>query len=154
MSEPKIKPSDLRKQAQAMIRDGSMPSLETLLQAVADTREKYSGEINDPVLSELSRLGIATPIPPKSVNLGPQSVDLSESERVQLARTEGQQLYERVASVVNDQLWQEASNARKIAAIKKWRNEIARSRPSRLIQIRGPIENWLPDQPVESSANE
>jgi hypothetical protein len=41
----KIKPSDLRKQAQAMIRAGTMPSLETLLQVVADAREKYAGEI-------------------------------------------------------------------------------------------------------------
>jgi hypothetical protein len=41
----KIKPSDLRKQAQAMIRDGTMPSLEAVLQAVADVREKYADEI-------------------------------------------------------------------------------------------------------------
>ena len=41
----KIKPSDLRREAQAMIRDGSMPSLETLLQTVADAREKYAQQI-------------------------------------------------------------------------------------------------------------
>jgi hypothetical protein len=41
----KIKPSDLRRQAAAMIRDGSMPPLETVLKAVADAREKYSAEI-------------------------------------------------------------------------------------------------------------
>jgi len=41
----KIKPSDLRREAQTMIRDGSMPSLETLLQAVADAREKYAEQI-------------------------------------------------------------------------------------------------------------
>jgi len=41
----KIKPSDLRRQAAAMIRDGSMPSLDAVLQAVADAREKYSAEI-------------------------------------------------------------------------------------------------------------
>jgi hypothetical protein len=35
----KIKPSDLRRQAAAMIRDGSMPALETVLQAVAEARE-------------------------------------------------------------------------------------------------------------------
>jgi hypothetical protein len=39
----KIKPSDLRREAQAMILDGSMPSLETLLQA--DAREKYAQQI-------------------------------------------------------------------------------------------------------------
>ncbi len=41
----KIKPSDLRRQAQAMIRDASMPSLEVLLQAVADALEKYAQQI-------------------------------------------------------------------------------------------------------------
>jgi vacuolar-type H+-ATPase subunit H len=41
----KITPSDLRREAQAMIRDGSMPSLETLLQAVAEAREKYTQQI-------------------------------------------------------------------------------------------------------------
>jgi hypothetical protein len=41
----KIKPSDLRRQAAAMIRDGTMPSLEAVLQAVADVREKYADEI-------------------------------------------------------------------------------------------------------------
>ena len=41
----KIRRSDLRRQAQAMIRDGSMPTLETLLQAVAGVREKYAQQI-------------------------------------------------------------------------------------------------------------
>jgi hypothetical protein len=41
----KIKPSDLRREAAAMIRDGSMPPLETVLQAVAEMRKKYGGEI-------------------------------------------------------------------------------------------------------------
>lgn len=41
----KIKPSDLRREAEAMIRDGSMPSLETVLQAVADAREKYAEHV-------------------------------------------------------------------------------------------------------------
>jgi hypothetical protein len=41
----KITPSDLRREAQAMIRDGSMPSLETLLQAIAEAREKYGQQI-------------------------------------------------------------------------------------------------------------
>jgi len=41
MSEPKIKPSDLCSEAKNLIRDGKMPDLETLLQAVADARQKY-----------------------------------------------------------------------------------------------------------------
>ena len=41
----KIKPSDLLQQAQAMVRDGTMPSLEAVLQAVADAREKYGEQL-------------------------------------------------------------------------------------------------------------
>jgi hypothetical protein len=41
----KITPSDLRRQAAAMIRDGSMPPLDAVLNAVADVREKYANEI-------------------------------------------------------------------------------------------------------------
>jgi hypothetical protein len=41
----KIKSSDLRKQADELIRSGKMPSLDTVLQAVAETREKYQPKI-------------------------------------------------------------------------------------------------------------
>lgn len=41
----KIKPSDLRREAQAMLRENTMPSLEAVLEAVADVREKYSEQI-------------------------------------------------------------------------------------------------------------
>ncbi len=36
-----ITPSDLRREAQRLIREGKMPSLEQLLRAVADVRQKY-----------------------------------------------------------------------------------------------------------------
>ncbi len=41
----KIKPSDLRREAQAMLQENTMPSLEAVLQAVAQVREKYSEQI-------------------------------------------------------------------------------------------------------------
>ena len=41
MREPNIKPSDLRRKAENLIRDGKMPDLETLLQVVAEARQKY-----------------------------------------------------------------------------------------------------------------
>ena len=41
----KFKPSDLRRQAQAMLRENTMPSLEAVLEAVAEVREKYSEQI-------------------------------------------------------------------------------------------------------------
>ncbi len=37
----KITPSDFRKQADELIAAGKMPSLDAVLQAVAETREKY-----------------------------------------------------------------------------------------------------------------
>jgi hypothetical protein len=41
----KIKPSDLKKLAQKMIADGTMPKLDELLEAVAPAREKYKSQI-------------------------------------------------------------------------------------------------------------
>ena len=40
-SKKKITPSDLRRQSEKMIADGTMPSLESVLEAVAMTRAKY-----------------------------------------------------------------------------------------------------------------
>jgi len=41
----KITPTDLRKQAEQLIRDGKMPTLKQLLAAVAETREKYTAKM-------------------------------------------------------------------------------------------------------------
>jgi hypothetical protein len=41
-----IAPSDLRQQAEELIRAGMMPSLEEVLKAVAEVREKYVPQIN------------------------------------------------------------------------------------------------------------
>jgi hypothetical protein len=40
--EPKISPSDLRKQAHTLIAAGRMPSLDELLTAVGETRATYT----------------------------------------------------------------------------------------------------------------
>lgn len=54
----KIKPSDLRREAEAMIRDGSMPCLEALLEAAACAREKLcrvpeiSAGVRSPILCQ------------------------------------------------------------------------------------------------------
>jgi hypothetical protein len=39
--EKKITPSDLRKQADELIASGNMPSLDEVMKAVAETREKF-----------------------------------------------------------------------------------------------------------------
>jgi hypothetical protein len=41
----KITPSDLRKRADKLIASGKMPSLDVLLQAVGETREKFVPKI-------------------------------------------------------------------------------------------------------------
>jgi hypothetical protein len=43
--EKKITASDLRRQAETMIAAGKMPSLETVLEVVAETRLKYRDRI-------------------------------------------------------------------------------------------------------------
>jgi hypothetical protein len=43
----KIKPSDLRLEAQRLIAAGKMPQLEDLLGAVADAREKYKPQLEE-----------------------------------------------------------------------------------------------------------
>lgn len=45
MSEPKIKSSELEQQAAELAQSGKMPSLEELLSAVAESREKYADKI-------------------------------------------------------------------------------------------------------------
>jgi hypothetical protein len=45
MNEPKIKPSELDREARCLIDDGKMPSLEALLTVIADVREKYRDQI-------------------------------------------------------------------------------------------------------------
>jgi hypothetical protein len=45
--ESKITPSDLRRQAGAMVANGTMPSLEDVLKAVASTREEFVPKIRE-----------------------------------------------------------------------------------------------------------
>ena len=45
MHKPKIKPSDLRAEAQRLIDSGQMPSLDRLLATIAETREQYKDRI-------------------------------------------------------------------------------------------------------------
>jgi hypothetical protein len=45
MPDKKIAVSDLRKQAAQLVASGKMPSLDTVLQAVAETRAKFVPKI-------------------------------------------------------------------------------------------------------------
>ena len=58
-SENKITPSDLRRQAEAMIAAGTMPSLETVLKAMAEVRVELN-QISAADVLFLKSCGIAT----------------------------------------------------------------------------------------------
>ena len=45
LSNKKVMPSDLRKQAQQLIESCQMPSVDEVLQAVFDARRKYAAQI-------------------------------------------------------------------------------------------------------------
>jgi hypothetical protein len=45
MPDKKISVSDLRAEAERLVASGKMPSLDTVLQAVASTREKFRPKI-------------------------------------------------------------------------------------------------------------
>jgi hypothetical protein len=95
-----------------------------------------TAEKNDKVLSELARLGIATPVAPKNVKLGRNTVELSETQRTQLQEWEGEHLRSRMAAVVGTPFWSKLPDARKIVAIKEWRTALDRSRPVRVARMR------------------
>jgi hypothetical protein len=45
MSEPKLGPSDFQKEVERLIAAGQMPSLERLLEVIAETRAEYRAKI-------------------------------------------------------------------------------------------------------------
>jgi hypothetical protein len=90
---------------------------------------------NDPVLTELARLGVSTPIPPKTVHQGKTQIELSENERTQLASQEGQLLYRRVSDALKTD-WAKLTDAQKDISIKKWRVQIDHGRANRLFKLR------------------
>jgi len=55
IQEPKFTPSDLRRQAEQMIAAGTLPSLETVLEAVAEPRLRYRDKILQARLEHDSR---------------------------------------------------------------------------------------------------
>jgi hypothetical protein len=95
-----------------------------------------TAEKNDKVISELARLGIATPVAPKTVKVGRQTVELSEAQRTQLQQSEGEHLRSRMAAVVGTPFWSKLPDARKTVAIKQWREALDRSRPVRVARMR------------------
>jgi hypothetical protein len=93
---------------------------------------------DDSVLSELARLGIATPQMPKAVKQGTKQFDLTESEAQQLAQQEGQHLYRNLGRAMSTPMWAKATDEQKATAIKGWRTEFARTRVGRLMRLRNP----------------
>jgi hypothetical protein len=65
---------------------------------------------NDPVLSELARLGVSTSQAPPSIKRRGKETILTDSQRQKLTEQEGQQLYRRLRRIVLGKGWQSMSD--------------------------------------------
>jgi hypothetical protein len=90
---------------------------------------------NDPVLSELARLGVSTSQAPPSIKRRGKETILTDSQRQKLTEQEGQQLYRRLRRIVLGKGWQSMSDQAKRAKITKMRKEIEESRPQRIARM-------------------
>lgn len=91
---------------------------------------------NDPVLSELARLGVATPQMPKTLKVGKKQIDLTANESQVLAQQERTLLVDTVRRAMSFKPWQNANDAERQKAVSTWRTGIDRSRAARLAKLR------------------
>jgi hypothetical protein len=87
---------------------------------------------NDPVLSELSRLGISTSPAPASVKRRGTETPLTNAQRQKLSEQEGQELYKVLSRIVPGRGWQSLSDDARRKRISKLRREIEQGRPARV----------------------
>jgi hypothetical protein len=95
-----------------------------------------SSSKGDPVVDELSRLGISTPQPPKGIKWRGKPTQLTDQEREQFSQQEGQELYKRVGRAIQSGSWQKRTDDQKRRAIVEVHRMIDESRPARLTKIR------------------
>jgi hypothetical protein len=96
---------------------------------------------HDPVVDELSRLGISTPQPPTQIKWKgsqhePGPTPLTDDERQQFATAEGQELYKRVGRLLQSGAWQKRTDDQKRKALVELHHMIDESRPARLTRMR------------------
>ncbi len=90
----------------------------------------------DAVLDELARLGISTPQPPTQLKWKGKPTQLTDQEREQFAREEGQEFYKRVGRVIQSGSWQKRTDDQKRRAVIELHRMIDESRAQRLTRMR------------------
>ena len=98
---------------------------------------------HDPVLDELSRLGIGTPDPPKHIKWRDKPTELTDAEQQAFAEAEGQELYRRASRLIGSSSWKRLSDDRKREEIAKIHREIDEDRPARLTRLRREAKTQL-----------
>jgi GGDEF domain-containing protein len=98
---------------------------------------------HDPVVDELSRLGISTPQPPTQIKWKGKPTPLTDAERQQFAQAEGQELYKRVGRLLQSGAWQRRTDDQKRKALVELHRMIDESRPARLTRMRRQSQSEL-----------
>jgi hypothetical protein len=103
----------------------------------------FTTAANDPVVSELARLGISTPQAPTQINWRGKQTQLTDQERQEFAQTEGKELYKRVAKLIQTGAWSRRSDDQKRKALVELHRIIDDSRPARLTKMRRQTQTEL-----------
>jgi hypothetical protein len=91
----------------------------------------------DPVVNELARLNIATPqLPPASVKLGRNTIQLTDIERTQLLRQEQEQFFGRLQKIVAEPDWARKPDDAKRRIVQGLHARILEGRPRRVARLR------------------
>jgi hypothetical protein len=90
----------------------------------------------DPVATELARLGIATPTPPKNIKARGQTLQLAPDESLRVAHDEGQLFAQRLATIMQSQTWKRLNDDQRRKALADVRAEISKSRAARVMKMR------------------
>jgi len=95
-----------------------------------------STEKHDPVVNELSRLGISTPQPPTQLKWKGKTTPLTDAEKQQFAMAEGAEMYKRVGRLMQSGAWSRRTDDQKRKALVELHRIIDESRPARLTRLR------------------
>jgi hypothetical protein len=98
---------------------------------------------HDPVVDELSRLGISTPQPPMQIKWKGKPTPLTDAERQRFAIDEGQELYKRVGKLMQSGSWQRRTDDQKRKALVELHRMMDDARSARLTKLRRPSQTQL-----------
>jgi hypothetical protein len=94
---------------------------------------------HDPIVDELSRLGVSTPQAPKQIG----KVALTDTEKQKLMQQEGRELYQTLAESINNGSWQQRTDDQKRRAITEFHRQQDRQRAGRLNAMRRQTQDDL-----------